>query len=33
MPSDEVVLQDIVNAVRLVLDFVKDSDKETYAYG
>jgi uncharacterized protein with HEPN domain len=32
MYRDEVVIQDIVNAARLVLDFVKGFDKETFIY-
>lgn len=32
MQRDEVVVQDIVNAARLIVDFVKDFDKETFIY-
>ncbi len=32
MQRDEVVIQDIVNAARLVLDFVNGFDKDTFVY-
>jgi uncharacterized protein with HEPN domain len=32
MQRDEVVIQDIVNAARLVIDFVKGFDKATFIY-
>lgn len=32
MLRDEVVIQDIINAAQLVVDFVKDFDKETFIY-
>lgn len=30
MPRDEVVIQDIINAARLVIEFVKGFDKDTF---
>ena len=30
MQRDEVVIQDIINAARLVTDFVKGFDKDTF---
>jgi uncharacterized protein with HEPN domain len=32
MQRDDVVIQDIVNAAQLVVDFVKGFDKETFIY-
>jgi uncharacterized protein with HEPN domain len=32
MQRDEVVIQDIVNAARLVIEFVKGFDKDTFIY-
>jgi uncharacterized protein with HEPN domain len=32
MQRDEVVLQDIINAARLVIEFVKGFDKDTFVY-
>lgn len=32
MQRDEVVIQDIVNAAQLVVEFVKGFDKETFIY-
>ncbi|MDO9300695.1 MAG: hypothetical protein Q7T89_04890 [Anaerolineales bacterium] len=32
MQRDEVVIQDIINAAQLVVEFVKGFDKETFIY-
>jgi uncharacterized protein with HEPN domain len=32
MQRDDVVIQDVINAARLVIDFVKGFDKDTFIY-